>query len=60
LYLQYAQLQKGLRLNKIDLGSDEEDYINPAFNDIEITENNKLLEILDLTNLPNLTGSMPI
>ena len=60
MYLQTATLGTGEKLKQITLGNATEGYENKSLTELNITKDNKLLENLNLRNLPSLVGSMPI
>ena len=47
-------------MKKLILGNPTEGYNNPNLDNVEITASNKLLEELDVRNMSNLTGDIPI
>ena len=60
MYLRVAKLGQGQRLKQLILGNPTEGYNNPNLENVEITSNNKLLEELDVRNMSNLGGNIPI
>ena len=60
MYLRTAELNNGRRLKQIILGNAIEGYNNPNLETVAITSNNKLLEELDVRNMSNLGGNIPI
>ena len=60
MYLQTATLGAGSRLKEILLGNATEGYANTAFTTLQLSSSNKLLEDLDIRNLANLKGSLPV
>ena len=61
MYLQTATLGKGAKLKEIILGNETPGYKNNAISTgLEVTSNNKLLEVFDIQNLPSLSGSLPV
>ena len=60
MYLQTATLGSGSRLKEIILGNSTEGYTNTAFTTLQLSSSNKLLEDLDIRNLANLKGSLPV
>ena len=60
MYLQTATLGKGAKLKEIILGNETVGYANDNLKELEITENNAILEILNVENIASLTGSAPV
>lgn len=60
MYLRVAKLGQGKRMKQLILGNPTEGYNNPNLDNVEITSNNKLLEELDVRNMSNLGGNIPI
>ena len=62
MYLQTANLGPGEKLKEIILGNSIEGYINNNIKELSnsISDNNKLLTILNIENLTGVTGSLPV
>ena len=60
MYVRTAELQSGRRLKQITLGNPTPGYNNPNLDKVYVTSNNKLLEELDVRNMSNLGGDVPI
>ena len=60
MYLRVAKLGQGQRMKQLVLGNATPGYNNPNLENVEITSNNKLLEELDVRNMSNLGGVIPI
>lgn len=62
MYLQTANLGPGEKLKEIILGNSTEGYVNNNIKDLNnsISDNNKLLTILNIENLTGVTGSLPV
>ena len=62
MYLQTATLGRGEKLKEIILGNSTEGYKNNNIKDLSnsISENNKLLTILNIENLTGVQGSLPV
>ena len=60
MYLRVAKLGQGQRMKQLILGNPTEGYNNPNLDNVEITSNNRLLEELDVRNMSNLGGNIPI
>ena len=62
MYLQTATLGFGEKLKEVILGNSTPGYKNNNLQDLTkvITSNNKLLETLNIENIPSFTGSLPI
>lgn len=60
MYLQQATLSKGVKLKEALLGNSTQGYSNENLTLLEITEDNAILEKLNIENLTKLTGSAAI
>ena len=62
MYLQTANLGYGEKLKEIILGNSTEGYKNNNIKDLgnSISDNNKLLEVLNIENLTGVKGSLPV